>query len=567
MPHRPCTRCLSKTINCVFGGVIADRKSYLELNEIEACGRLLNASNFNSSFGINRHLVPCAAGPGVILAALSIRSMNTPAPTRQDATQLRLLRDEQLHLSRFGSHFYGEASTPNLVRIVLEIREDAEKQQLPLLYRRLKYWTFEPLKQRVSHTGPLVFPPPDLLMSLVDLYFRHSNIHCPILHRPSFERAIAREQHLHDLSFGRNLLLVCGIGSRFSRDERICRPGMNLLNVGREFFNQLLFQVDHLFATPTEMLHHIQFYALAVTFLELSAPMQCWTLVGIGLRIGQDIGVHRKHRSNTSYSELRKRAFWALVCKDRQLGLAHGRPCMIRFEDLDAELPLECDDEYWDTEVSSVTEAFIQPAGKPSYISFFNLYIRLNCILGVSMDLLYSIDKAKALLAYGDSLWEARIVSQLDSALSEWLQTIPHHLRWDPEHQPDKILLKQSATLYCTYYHVQITIHRSLLQTEDRLKAPSFTICTTAAQSCVRLLDSLESSADMPNICPAIFASAMMLVLNLGNGSLDQESWVLDGVKRCMRTLKLFEERWQNAGLMWDLLYNLAIREDLKSEL
>lgn len=47
----------------------------------------------------------------------------------------------------------------------------------------------------------------------------------------------------------------------------------------------------------------------------------------------------------------------------------------------DLDLPLECDDEYWDN-------GFQQPADKPSSISFFNTYIRLVDILAYAMRLI-----------------------------------------------------------------------------------------------------------------------------------------------------------------------------------
>lgn len=50
---------------------------------------------------------------------------------------------------------------------------------------------------------------------------------------------------------------------------------------------------------------------------------------------------------------------------------------------IDAEFPIACDDEYWYTD--NPKEAFIQPADKPSVISFFNVLLELNQILAFCM--------------------------------------------------------------------------------------------------------------------------------------------------------------------------------------
>jgi hypothetical protein len=44
-----------------------------------------------------------------------------------------------------------------------------------------------------------------------------------------------------------------------------------------------------------------------------SAPQACWTIVGIGIRLAQDVGAHRRKAYShkpTVDEELWKRAFW-----------------------------------------------------------------------------------------------------------------------------------------------------------------------------------------------------------------------------------------------------------------
>lgn len=49
----------------------------------------------------------------------------------------------------------------------------------------------------------------------------------------------------------------------------------------------------------------------------------------------------------------------------------------------DLDLPMEVDDEYW--EHPDPDQAFKQPPNKPSLVTFFNCYLRLNQVLGIAL--------------------------------------------------------------------------------------------------------------------------------------------------------------------------------------
>jgi hypothetical protein len=59
-------------------------------------------------------------------------------------------------------------------------------------------------------------------------------------------------------------------------------------------------------------------------------------MVGVGLRLVQDVGRHRKRLySNTDLAESEhwRRAFWVLVVLDRLMSASFGRPCAIQEEE------------------------------------------------------------------------------------------------------------------------------------------------------------------------------------------------------------------------------------------
>ena len=57
--------------------------------------------------------------------------------------------------------------------------------------------------------------------------------------------------------------------------------------------------------------------------------------------------------------------------------------CSDLFLSFDVELPPECDDEYW--EPTDSKQAFTQPEGIPSKISYWNSYLKLIEICGFAL--------------------------------------------------------------------------------------------------------------------------------------------------------------------------------------
>ncbi|KAJ7096815.1 fungal-specific transcription factor domain-containing protein [Mycena epipterygia] len=586
MSEKKCTYCIENGLECTFAGAIAKRRgSYVETLEarLDLTEQLLRqmsqapvattsasslaSSQWSSDSPIVQHRSAAAGpGPGVELAALTIRSMNTPAPSppEEDLQHVDLAQDmSNLSINNFNERFHGKSSGALLIKTAVRLREGYEEKVMPWTSRRMHYWTYNPTKDKIPHVGPYIFPESDVLSELVDHYFAHWNIYYPLLHRPTFEKSIADGLHTRDTSFGAVVLLVCAIGSRFSDDVRVCPPEAEPLRCGWQYFDQVSPAIDQLFARPS--LHQIQYCCLATAFLEFSVSGPGWTLIGIGIRMAQDVGAHRAHdgKRPTIESELWKRAFWVLICMDRQWSSALGRPCTTHYEDFDVELPIEVDDEFADPSC-----AFKQPAGKPSRITFFNCFIRLNNLLAFSLQMLYSLKKAKDLLAVRDDAWEEHIAVELDSALNDWVDSIPPHLRWNPNRRDD-VFFDQSALLYCSYYQLQMIIHRpfiSVIRKGVAAALPSLAICTNAARSCTHVADiskHRKNGIPVPVLFSSTFMSALVLLLNVWSGKHTglppQMNTAITEVHKAMASIQVCEKRWQTAGLSWDLLYELTI--------
>ena len=181
----------------------------------------------------------------------------------------------------------------------------------------------------LEHVVQYHYPPDDLIPQLVDNYFRVTNSYMPLLHRPSFERALADHRHHTDIGFGSVVMLVCAIGARWSDDPRCILEGTSKHSAGWKWFDQVQIHRRSFMGPPR--LYDLQIYVvcqsichkastcltcfqLSSIFLQgSSSPQSAWTMIGIGIRLAQDVGAHRRKVYNAPLSvesELWKRAFW-----------------------------------------------------------------------------------------------------------------------------------------------------------------------------------------------------------------------------------------------------------------
>ncbi|KAJ7497502.1 fungal-specific transcription factor domain-containing protein [Mycena latifolia] len=495
-------------------------------------------------------------------------SDSTPSPgplPEEDLSHDELAeRFRAFSLGAMKHRFFGSSSGFMLVKNAITLKEDYLGRRLVSEFRRPEFWNIRPWEQGPADEKPqYVFPETDLIISLLDLYF--SNVHptLPLLHRPSFERSVAEGLHLRNYQFGATLLAVLAVASRYSDDPRVFVPGANsTLSSGWIFFDQVQVIRKSLFDEPS--IYEVQLYCLITLFtLGTSSPQASWLYLGLGVRFIQERGEHRRKREGhklTVEDELWKRAFWCLLSLDRAVCSFLGRPSAIHVEDYDVELPLEVDDEYW--EHPDPEQAFKQPPGKPSLLTYFVCHIRLCEILGSTLRRLYASNKSRILMGLVGNDWEQRAVSELDSAMNEFLGSLPEHLRWDPDRTG--VFFDQSAVLHTMYYSLQITIHRPYIHKLTTLAFPSLAICTSAARSGIHVVDvwlnRLQRVA-LPHMQTAVFISGVILLLNLFGvkraGLPIDVGKELAHVTTSMRILKFFEARWQTAGRLWELLREL----------
>lgn len=69
------------------------------------------------------------------------------------------------------------------------------------------------------------FPPQDLTLSLIALYFTHLNSQFPLLHKPLFYDQFNSNLHLQDTRFAATVWCIIANASRWSDDPRVLWTG------------------------------------------------------------------------------------------------------------------------------------------------------------------------------------------------------------------------------------------------------------------------------------------------------------------------------------------------------
>ncbi|KAJ7631681.1 fungal-specific transcription factor domain-containing protein [Mycena polygramma] len=454
------------------------------------------------------------------------------------------------------ARFYGQSSSIQFIKSAMKHFDDGNISYV-VGVQRPEFWTVPPWEQLTIEARHHEFPDKDLLESLVKIYFEQINPISSVLHGPSFLESISSDLHLRDAQFGAVVLAVCALASRYSDDPRVFLDGSDSEHsCGWRWFEQV--RPLRAALSPEPSLYQLQLICLSVLFLSgTSAPEEGWILAGLGLRFAQGAGAH--HRSGYRNmapltAELYKRVFWVLVVMDTITSSFNGRPSITQPDDFDVDLPLGMDPEHW-----GVPNA-IQPCGKLSAGAFVPVYLGLVPIFARIHKAVYPVN---------GQVCSEDVVVQLDSALNEWVDGIPAHLRWDPN-QPNQIFLDQSAVLYSTYYHAQILLHRPFIpgpgkQSISTGHFPSLAICANAARSCGHVLDVQARRGrgllHCPSLMTALFDCAVVLLINVwaivgGRKSRTPEDFTraTADAQNCVRVLRLYERRWRVAGRKCDII-------------
>ncbi|KAJ7632685.1 fungal-specific transcription factor domain-containing protein [Roridomyces roridus] len=563
MPGNRCTNCVTSGLDCTHAEImktIGSAKGYVESLEtrLEKMEKLLNKLLPGIDF---TEQLENEEEPSIL------EQVGTSLP-RNDADEL-VGAIKKLTLNPEEHRFFGKSSGIQFVQTALNFKSHfADPQaQAPNAFQCSSAtlpWLLPPADD--TEDTQYTFPEPDLLASLIDLYFKEVNYYFPTLHRPTFERKVKDNLHLRDHRFAGTLLMVCSLGARHSDDTRTFLPGENNGHhtAGWKWHNQVRVIPKYLIYKPN--LYELQTIALSSLFLLSLSPV-AWNQIGFGLRRCQDVGAHRRMKQPhpTPESEQWKRVFWVLLCLDWMSGTSTGRPLAMHEQDYDQDYPVDCDDEFWDLPAPL---SFKQPSYKPSDLTYFNTQAKLLVIQASITSTIYSPRKPTDITGRSTHTSDAQNIIAFDSALNSWLMEIPDHLKWDPDRE-NLLHFNQSAALHSVFYNVQIMVHRPYipapLETSRPGALPSLAICTNAARSCARIISAQEKPSQ-----PVAFTAAIVLLLNMWSGRRSGFPYnpgkELDDVYKCINLLARAEKRYLAAGRFNDIIHRLISVGDVGND-
>lgn len=173
-------------------------------------------------------------------------------------------------------------------------------------------------------------------------------------------------------------------------------------------------------------------------------PAACWNVVGLAIRVAQELGLHREYqicsRPSCIEQEICRRLWHGCVLMDRIVSMTFGRPLMVT-QNFRIRLPTFVNDEYITDE--KIMEPIGDPAGepRPSILVFFKQTVLLYEILADILKTFYDAHGNGPVTLEADSAqrgcrdhsvdWLKQVI-EIDNRLAKWRNNIPVHLKKEP---------------------------------------------------------------------------------------------------------------------------------------
>lgn len=358
--------------------------------------------------------------------------------------------------------------------------------------------------------GDQDMPPYDLLYALVDLYFKHINTWCPILHRKTTLDALFGPSTLSETD---RILLhaIVATTMRYSTDARLTEDR-------RRRYHQISKQRVLLYGMENSSVQSLQ--ALVILALDLCGSGNGppgWNIMALITRSVVQLGLAVETTSSmvspnfsSIYTlramvlpeprdfieeESRRRLFWMVYLLDRYATIATAFEFALDDKEIDRQLP--CRDDLWmkNQKVETrwfktdVSEDFDERShlNNPENLGAFGWYVEG---LGILSNIHKFLKQPVDISALSDvEQWQLRY-KELDQSLGSWHFSLPAELRLEKLYQPGhKSLNCGWVMLQATYHTAVIRLHSSAAYPTTR--SPIFTPSFSASQRCQSAVESI----------------------------------------------------------------------------
>ncbi|KAI1770610.1 putative C6 transcription factor [Hypoxylon cercidicola] len=357
-------------------------------------------------------------------------------------------------------------------------------------------------------------PPYDLLYALVDLYFKHINTWCPILHRKSTLDSLFGPSTLDDTD---KVLLHAIVAAtlRYSTDPRLTEDK-------RRHYHDISKQRVLLYGMENSSVKALQ--ALVILALDLCGSSNGppgWNIMALITRSVVQLGLAVESNSlsvSPNYAsiytlramvlpepkdfieeESRRRLFWMIYLLDRYATLATAFDFALNDKEMDRTLP--CRDDLWIKNQKVETRWFHtqdrppdlpdHDVNKPENLGAFSYYIE---ILGILSKIHEFLKRPVDIGALGDvEQWQLRY-KELDNLLASWKFGLPgEYGNMAKLFQPGG-----SKTLNCGWVMLHATFHTAIIRLHSSAaypttRSPIFTPSYSASQRCLGAVETIAA--------------------------------------------------------------------------
>ncbi|KAI8341917.1 fungal-specific transcription factor domain-containing protein [Chlamydoabsidia padenii] len=382
-----------------------------------------------------------------------------------------------------------------------------------------------------NHSSPSSWqlPPKPVVDRLVEMYFTKMNDYLPIIDEEEFMDMYRKGG---DAVSKPLLITICRVTIRMlpETDPVVQEYHLDRTTMFWDFVRQMESNYELDFMEP--QIECIQILLLNSANADRWCPKSTdWLATSIAVKMAQDLGLHRSNTTKWTAPprlvEARKRLWWCAYIVDRWVCASLGRPLTVNDADCDLEYPV------------------IGEHGK--YTAFVSI-IKLSGLLG---DVLRAIcsPRAQSLGNQGQRL--ARILEQLDQALSSWKQSLPSSLWLSDiemqcihQHQVspalDAKINNGAGQLRILYIAVQLLSKRPSI-----FLGPDHTSCSTSSTVVVPQ-ECLDAVVNVLDIFYAIeFPSLLYVGWSLSSYGLSQTLMVIFLNHRNENTLVVTEAKRQ----------------------
>ncbi|EOA91374.1 uncharacterized protein SETTUDRAFT_113089 [Exserohilum turcica Et28A] len=370
---------------------------------------------------------------------------------------------------------------------------------------------FQPAMARNLGHADADFPPYDLLYGLVDLFFKHINTWCPILHRQSTLNSLFGDTTLEEAD---RIILHAVVATtvKFSTDQRLTAEKRARYHKNSKE-KVLLYGIEN---SSVKSLQALVILALDVVGCSNGPPG--WNLLALITRSVVQLGL-----SVESYSpsvapqfasiytlramtlpepkdwieeESRRRLFWMIYVLDRYATVATAFEFALDEKEIDRRLP--CRDDLYARNVPVETRWFHTSTrsdysmNRPENLGSFSYYVE---ILGILTRIHKFLKKPVDITSLSDvETWQSEY-RELDNAIEQWKYNLP------PEYGNSARLFAKPGMgqnldsglvmLHAAFHTTVIRLHSSAAYPTHR--SPIFTPSFSASQRCLTAVENITA--------------------------------------------------------------------------